>query len=206
MNVRDMIPNIDALQKLTKCYVAEPPTREALDKMAGRLYSVGYRRENPEVFDAICQYGAAELEGQNRRGLFIKGVSSIGKTLGVAMLAAFFKWPLVSADVLEKQFMADQAEFDAAIAARDFFGRPVPLVIDDVGTETFPLVKYGSAYNLMEKVLDFRYREFCRNGARTIITSNLSDEQLRDRYGFRIDERLNEMFDFRTVTGRSLRS
>ena len=174
--------------------------------MSGRLYSVGYRRENPEVFDAICEYGAAELENKNRRGLFIKGVSSIGKTLGVAMLAAFFKWPLVSADVLEKQFMADQADFEATIAARDFFGRPVPLVIDDVGTETFPLVKFGSAYNLMEKVIDFRYREFCRTGARTIITSNLSDEQLRDRYGFRIDERLNEMFDFRTVTGRSLRS
>lgn len=206
MNVREMIPDIGALQKLTKCREISPPSREALDKMAGRLYSVGYRRENPEVFDAICQYGAAELEGQNRRGLFVKGVSSIGKTLGVAMLAAFFKWPMVSADVLEKQFMADQTEFEATIAARDFFGRPVPLVIDDVGTETFPLVKYGSAYNLMEKVLDFRYREFCRGGARTIITSNLSDEQLRDRYGFRIDERLNEMFDFRTVNGRSLRS
>ena len=206
MNVREMIPNIDALKKLTIQREAVPPSQEALRKMAGRLYSYGYRNDNLEVFDAICQYGAAELERKNRRGLFVKGVSSIGKTLGVAMLAAFFEWPMVSADVLEKLFMSDQSEFEATIAARDFFGRPLPLVIDDVGTETFPLVKFGSAYNLMEKVLDFRYREFCRHGARTIITSNLSDEQLRDRYGYRIDERLNEMFDFRTVNGRSLRS
>ncbi len=206
MNVRELIPNIGALQRLTAPRQSSPPSQMAMGFMQDRLLAAGYRRENPQVFDAICEYGAAEMEHLNRRGLFLKGVSSIGKTLGVALLASSFQWPLVTAGMLEKAFKEDEAEFDNIVAARDFFGRPVPLVIDDIGTETFPLMHYGSSYNLMEKVLEARYLQYCRHGARTIVTSNLSDEQLRDRYGFRIDERLNEMFDFRTVTGRSLRS
>jgi hypothetical protein len=44
-----------------------------------------------------------------------------------------------------------------------------------------------------------------RHGVRTIITCNLTDKQLRDRYGLRIDDRMNEMFEFATVDGVSLR-
>jgi DNA replication protein DnaC len=208
IKLADCIPTMDELKRRAEQQRDKAASAAAMKAMAEHLRVCGYADTNDQVFGAILEYGAAELENRNNRGLFIKGGCGIGKSYGVACLAVYFKWPVIPAKMLQTAYMSAERDeqFWELVDALDFFGRPQTVVIDDLGTEDFPLMKYGTATNLLADVLDRRYYQgFMRNGVRTIVTCNLTDEQLRERYGLRIDDRMNEMFTFATVEGRSLR-
>ena len=91
------------------------------------------------------------------------------------------------------------------ITGGDFFERPQNIVIDEIGSKD--TVKcFGEAENIMETVLDMRYRAYLRYGVLTVVTTNLTDKEIRERYGRRIEDRIQEMFYVCRVTGKSLRS
>ena len=149
-----------------------------------------------------------ELDGLNRRGLVVKGDCGIGKTLGVRILAARFKWAVVSAVDYAAAFVErGQGAFDDLADGLDFFGdAPEVLVIDDLGAEPPTVRRYGDERNVLAYVLERRYRiGFQRDGSRTVVTTNLTDAEIVRRYGARISDRLNEMADFVCVSGPSLR-
>lgn len=202
------IPSIEELTQRAAKPTETPPSEAARREMTQYLTSCGYRGENPQVFDAIREYGAAESEDKNHKGLFLRGACGIGKSYGVYCLAAKFKWLVISAKQLQVAFMAyHDAEFLRLVDGMDEFDQPHTIVIDDIGTEDCPIMKYGTATNLIADVLDRRYyMGFQRHNVRTIVTCNLSDAELKERYGLRIDDRMNEMFTFATVNGKSLRS
>ena len=203
------VPSIEQLRRVAKGEkISAEPSQGALDAMDAWLRQNGYRDDNPEVFEAIKRYGAAELEKKNRRGLLLKGDCGIGKSLGMAFLAARFEWPVISAVEFETAYLEkDREDFDNFIDALDFFGKPAPVVvIDDLGAENLTSVKYGTMTNVMSYVLDRRYRiGFLRQECRTLVACNLPDAEIRERYGFRIDSRLDEMMEFSVVHGKSLR-
>ena len=88
----------------------------------------------------------------------------------------------------------------------DFFGNPLPVVVvDDLGSEPRSIKRYGSELAVVATVLERRYRMFAKAGCRTVITTNLTDAEIIDRYGDRINDRLNEMLVFVTVNGNSWR-
>ena len=65
------------------------------------------------------------------------------------------------------------------------------LFIDDIGTEPASIKSWGNEISPVTELLYSRYdRQLF-----TIITSNLDDKQLEDRYGLRIADRMAEMFD-----------
>lgn len=65
------------------------------------------------------------------------------------------------------------------------------LFIDDVGTEPASVKSWGNEISPVTELLYSRYdRQLF-----TIMTSNLDDKKLEDRYGLRIADRMNEMFD-----------
>ncbi|MBQ9107918.1 MAG: ATP-binding protein [Clostridia bacterium] len=74
------------------------------------------------------------------------------------------------------------------------------LVIDDLGTE--PILK-NVTLEYLQLVLDERTRE----GRTTVITTNLSEKQLKDRYGERIFSRLSDTRHalLRRIPGKDLR-
>lgn len=203
------VPDMDLLRCVAtgKKFGGEP-SPGVLAAMDVWLRQNGYRDDNPEVFEAIKRYGAAELEKKNRRGLFLKGDCGIGKTLGMSFLAAKFGWPVISAVEFETAYLTkEREEFDNFIDARDFFGNPAPVVvIDDLGAENLTTNKYGTITNVMAYVLERRYRiGFSRDHSRTLVACNLPDAEIRERYGYRIDSRLDEMMEFAIVHGKSLR-
>ena len=63
------------------------------------------------------------------------------------------------------------------------------LTIDELGCENLKQKDFGT--NLMIDILQYRYRRQLF----TIVTSNLSDEDFKERYFDRIDDRGREMFD-----------
>ena len=63
------------------------------------------------------------------------------------------------------------------------------LGIDDLGTEPSEVLDYGNIYTPVIDLLTKRYEEQLF----TIITTNLTPQQIRGHYGDRIADRLNEM-------------
>lgn len=63
------------------------------------------------------------------------------------------------------------------------------LAIDDLGTEPVEVLEYG---NRLNPVIDLLYKRYDEQ-LFTIITTNLTPKEIRERYGERIADRLNEM-------------
>lgn len=63
------------------------------------------------------------------------------------------------------------------------------LGIDDLGTEPSEVMDYGNVYTPVIDLLTKRYEEQLF----TVITTNLTPQQIRGHYGARIADRLNEM-------------
>jgi len=185
------------------------PRAESVEAIRKLFADTGYRADVPKLHRALVAYGAAELENLNTRGLVIKGDCGIGKTLGVRILAARFRWTFTSAVDYAKAYVEQKpSAFDAVADGLDFFGNaPRVLVIDDLGAEPAAVRRYGDERNVLAYVLERRSRiGFQRQHSRTVVTTNLTDEELVRRYGARISDRLNEMADFVCVSAPSLRS
>ena len=65
------------------------------------------------------------------------------------------------------------------------------LGIDDLGTEPSEVMDYGNVYTPVIDLLTKRYEEQLF----TIITTNLTPQQIREHYGDRMADRLNEMVE-----------
>lgn len=63
------------------------------------------------------------------------------------------------------------------------------LGIEDMGREPAEVLDYGNVFSPIVDLLEYRYssRLF------TIITTNLTSSQIREKYGMRVADRLNEM-------------
>jgi len=68
------------------------------------------------------------------------------------------------------------------------------LFIDDLGAEAVG-VHYGKREEVLKRVLEMRYILFTKEGKRTYATTNLSLQELAERYGGRVESRLYEMFN-----------
>ena len=65
------------------------------------------------------------------------------------------------------------------------------MAIEDMGREPVEVLEYGNVLNPVIDLLEYRYNEQLF----TIITTNLVPKEIRERYGNRIADRFNEMFD-----------
>ncbi len=75
------------------------------------------------------------------------------------------------------------------------------LHIDDVGTEPASIKVWGNEVSPLTEILYSRYD----NLLYTVITSNLSDDEILPRYGGRISDRFREMFAYISFENRSYR-
>ena len=75
------------------------------------------------------------------------------------------------------------------------------LFVDDIGIEPASVKSWGNEYSPVTELVYARYdRQLF-----TLATSNLNDAELQDRYGIRISDRFNEMFEKVYFTGKSYR-
>lgn len=201
----------DEIAKVIHAHQNELETRcseESCREIGEFLKSCGYLPMNGKLFDTLCRFGASVMDGTSRKGLFLRGDVGIGKTFGLQLLAARFGWKFVTAREVEGFYRTqpNYTEWVEYCRAADFFGRGKALVIDDLGTENEDFMQYGQRANPIAELLEKRYDlSFHRDRVRTIVTSNLTDQQLKERYGFRVFDRLREMFAVVTVKGESLR-
>lgn len=152
----------------------------------------------------IAEIYAKILTRSSRKGVcFIGGVGS-GKTKRAKFLSLFGNIDMMDAAEMcaaweTMENIADYKAFLKADGKEQQYG-VIPqnfcdLIIDDLGTEAEKYTSYGTVSDVMvQYVIPFRYAIFPR--WRTFFTTNLTKQQLRDRYGERCWSRLNEMCAF----------
>ena len=142
---------------------------------------------------------------ESQKGLIVAGSKGIGKTLSFdiyrRICIGIFKqsceaWETKEIEIVYKSQGSGIIEQLAKIDV---------LIINDLGLESAKLMDFGTERNIISDLLYLRYRAYQTDKKRTYITTNLSKESLNQRYGDRLAERFNEMFNFIVVTGGSKR-
>ena len=152
---------------------------------------------------------AASLTSGKRSGVVLCGTCGNGKT---TMMRAFqnllnvlrlpddyhkktYGMPVVNAGHIAHLCRSDYERF-LNLCNTEMLG------IDDMGTEPLEVQEFGNIHRPMVDLLTRRYE----NGTFTFITTNLVPQQIRDLYGERIADRLNEMADKIIFKNPSFRS
>lgn len=155
-------------------------------------------------------YKALDLAKLNNMGLIVLGKPSIGKTMVInSWLSTELKSAVyLVADEIASEYSlnGEKAYYDIrddknkipyTIRKRD----PIPLCIDDIGSESDAL-HFGASRNVIKDVITKMYR----NNNTLFGTSNYSIDELQQRYGTRVIERLKEKCFFVVLEGPSYRT
>lgn len=141
-----------------------------------------------------------------RKGIALIGDVGTGKTL----LMLIFQALAQCTQIKQFSFASTQQVFDTVAFSQkqdtleQFYMKH--FCFDDLGQEPSSLQLYANEVSIMEKVITERYNRFTKGYCLTHITTNLNTEELRERYGLRVYDRMKEMFNVISVTGRSKRN
>lgn len=138
-----------------------------------------------------------------RSGLLLQGTIGSGKTTLMYAMYGLYK-QLVSPVIfttafdLHTQFKHQQ---DKEASHYEEFLRAKILFVEEVGAEPERCQSYGTDYTPIQNLISYRYDRKLP----TIITTNLADDKILDRYGPRMMDRINEMFSILRFKGDSYR-
>ena len=180
---------------LTECYKAEVARRNM--KFV----------DDKETRDRIAR-AAKWLTGQHKPGLIMYGATcGTGKTTLASaitnLINILYDTPYsvqrkkvyrTTAMDLIKTYADNPAHYRNLVSNELLF-------IDDLGSEPTSVKIYGNECSPVTELLYARYDHM----GWTLITSNLTDEQIKQRYGVRIDDRLSEMAERMYFKGTSYR-
>jgi DNA replication protein DnaC len=176
------------------------PTDEMVRSMERRLSSAGWLREvaGERDFDAAAR-ACAKVVANRRAGLFVWGGFGSGKTALVdALCSMLVRPPLwVGLGCAEDAELLDAGTWpcwnDEAL------GRCV--VLDDLGAET-TLSDFGIR---RETAGEFVVRYHLRGTGRLFVTTNLSGQELEERYTMRVCSRIKDLMVPLHLTGADKR-
>lgn len=204
--------NLGALKK--RGHVTHVVSDDAMnickDQARKFLNDNGYKEYNSQVFNNIVVFMSAFKLKTLAKGLYFMGPLGVGKSFGMECLSMFCQIDFVAANDLTDAYATDTAGRNAfeTLAYPCRLGNknaPKDLIIDEVGREPIPVNYFGTRVNVLEKVLQERYRLWDRYGARTIITTNLNLEKLIPLYGNYIHDRVEQMCNIVAANGEDLR-
>lgn len=146
----------------------------------------------------------AWMQAPSRRScLLLQGVAGTGKT--TLLWAIYSLFSLMNTAML---YTSSQKLFDyytlmmsGTSVIYNEYKTERRLFIDDLGAEPARCLYFGVEYLPIQEVLSYRYERQLP----TIITTNLSDTMIRERYGERISDRFAEMCTILRFSGKSYR-
>jgi DNA replication protein DnaC len=151
------------------------------------------------------------------KGLLLRGGYGVGKS--ILMRAFMFNqkqcYTVRPCRVICKQYAADGAEAIYHLSgpirrytadASFFWQKAIGYCYDDLGAEESPTAHYGNKLNVMGELLQIRYDLQLDNPfTQTHLTTNLTFDQIEDKYGGRVRSRMAEQFNIITVKGADRR-
>ena len=162
-----------------------------------------------EVMQLVYDTCRAWCANFSRRSpsLIFRGGPGLGKTFLSACIArevaakgfsvAYESAPKALGEFETQRFSRDAAEADAAAAkVKEYLGCDL-MILDDLGTEMTTSFTVSALYQLINtRLVDSR---------QTLISTNLSDEEIARRYGGQIASRLSGEFELLTFAGSDIR-
>lgn len=198
------------------------PTFDNIDEYEMYVYSIAQTLAEQEDFDFDIKDYQSEIFNElvayfgnfhddlkfinpKKKGIMIVGPMGIGKTFIFKIFRSnpYQSFKLVSAKNLAKAAKTDSNNFFESIKkwilpniSNNFFGqKQLALMIDDLGTED-NINDFGNKTNVIQDVIEERYESFKKDKFPNLfITTNLTKEQLIERYGARSIDRLSEMLN-----------
>lgn len=200
-----------------------PPTTSINDKKRRaevfaeccRFVCPGFKVEGAfrKIMNDIFLY--AEGDSGAGKGLLLTGDYGTGKSTIMQILNKYL-WFIGGRDAGDYPiggFRIDSASYVStgfSMKGRDYLelytyngGIPRTICFDELGREPIPSKHFGTELNVMQYILQCRYE--LRYECKTHITTNLSIEEIQDRYGAYIADRINEMFNVIELKGSSRR-
>jgi len=187
-------------------------TEQAIQEVQKQLTAGGYTSDyDAEAHRKLAEYSVRSSKGEPR-GLFAYGHCGTGKTMFVLRYIKNNDRNIrfLTAVEIAKQYIATGAtqEWEEYVHGHyidESVKIPVkPLIIDDLGNE--PTAKrYGETREILDHVMSRRYAFWQDTGVKTYVTSNLTGQQLDDKYGRRVTDRLREMCFVVKFEGKSAR-
>ena len=207
---------LDAIEKPKKSVFSKNYSPEQLssihkmwiDGMRKQIpnYQESHQEETLELVKYIMRIGS---KMSLNKGVLLIGATGTGKTRimnNISMLIGFlhrFRFKIYSGNEMEKCFRQNEGSpgrsiLETAIKQK-MFG------IDDLGEEHNSVKVFGTEINVGVEVLSTRYNEYIKNGSLTFCTTNLNRNDLLNKYGRRIDSRIDEMFNVIYINGTDFR-
>lgn len=168
--------------------------------LASNMAEVEYRHrlfvDNDEVHSQLSQMAHWLSSRNSKFGMVLCGGCGNGKStmlkafqqlLNFLNLPAPYGQGYYGIQIVDAKYIAYLCKTDYSaflkLASKDMLG------IDDLGTEPKEIMDFGNVFTPIIDLLTKRYEEQLF----TIITTNLTPLQIREHYGDRIADRLNEM-------------
>lgn len=133
---------------------------------------------------------------KTKHSLLLYGATDSGKTTMARAIASLTREIYKSNLASERKYFISNSAIElekmAALKPEEFerHKRTELLMLDDLGCESLEVKNYGNTIFPMVELLYYRYD----HQLTTIITSNLTDEDIRNRYGERVSGRIKETF------------
>lgn len=185
-------------------------TADQLYDKAAKLITID--SNNEWIVKALCLYFTGDKRFENlkpsyslHKGLYLFGSVGVGKTF---LMELFFQNQVQSFTVVSaRQIEADYAEKDGGDTSLVYYSQPIQIpvngnpygqrslgiCIDDIGTENDGK-HFGKVKNVITEVMLNRYDNRLP-GNMTHVTTNLNTEEIEQRYGTRVLDRMREMFN-----------
>lgn len=155
-------------------------------------------QESEETNSAIKKMADALTTKSHKTGIVLCGTCGNGKTTLVRALQNLLIY-LKYRNLTENGMPIMDAR---EVANRMRECKTVPLLaIEDMGKEPTTKLDYGNILNPVIEVLEHRYNEQLF----TVISTNLTAKEIKEKYGTRIADRFNEMMSVIIFTGKSFR-
>jgi DNA replication protein DnaC len=147
---------------------------------------------------------------KNEKGICLFGPVGTGKTKMMQTLSEMCRYSTryfrnLSVLKLNGEFLAEgKYALDVVCDGEDVDGKLFRYNFDDLGAEN-PVNHFGNKELLMAHIIDRLYLNFQERGVKYHFTTNLSGEEIVEKYGERFSDRLEEMVEFVLLNGESFR-
>ncbi len=197
--VAKLPPQIEGMEKEALVEVLSQIYRKAVESRGIEFQDI----TDTEVGAKIQKVAEWMMGSPVRSGLLLQGTIGSGKTTLMYAMYGLYK-QLVSPVIfttafdLHTQFKHQQEKEPSRY---EEFLRAKILFVEEVGAEPERCQSYGTDYTPIQNLISYRYDRKLP----TIITTNLADDKILDRYGPRMMDRINEMFSILRFKGDSYR-
>ena len=185
--------------------------KEALEEMLSQIYRKAVESRSIEFQDITGTEVGAKIQkvvewmtgSPVRSGLIFQGTIGSGKTTLTYAMYGLYKQlasPVIytTAYDLHTQFKhyleKEDSRYEEILKAKYLF-------LDELGSEPERCQSYGTDYTPVQNLISYRYDRKLP----TVVTTNLADDKILDRYGPRMMDRINEMFSILRFKGDSYR-